>query len=426
MKEAVATPRTVCAQPVGGTVLDRLSRSNHEVDVLVVGAGPVGLSHALWLQQQGAEPLVIEARSVPRRDEWCALSTDALRLLDQLGVLDAIEAESNRFRGIVVHQGHAQSARLESFDDSGAELALARRSVVESALEQTAAARAIPIERNHRLQKLDVKLSRSVAAVQKLEEVSVGYATSHMESVVAATHEITARHVIGCDGRRSIVRRDLGVGYTAFAPPRVAAACLVEVNIQPEPADWVHVMLAPGTVDLIWPLAPKHVLWVTEWTPDTVPDGVEIDTQISLSVDPIQRGQVSDGCLERGLERTHLDVAEVKHRHALRFQPSRVSSAGSGQTWLSGAAAQVVSPILGMDDAVGLYEVKGLALLLGFGTDGATGAPALTARQYEQRRLALQHRALNRDGAALAAPAEARHRIDPVLSYLPLVELPAH
>lgn len=408
-------------------MLNSLSLGNNTtVDVLVVGAGPVGLCHALWLQQHGAHPVVIEPRSSPRQDEWCALGTDALRLLDRLEVLDMIGAELIRYRGVVVYRGHAESARLEALDDSGADLALTRRSTLETALEQTAAEQAIPIERSHRLQRLQTKRTHCIAAVEKLEKVSVGYAGSHMESVVVSTDELTARVVIGADGRRSVVRRDLGLRYNTFAPPRVACACLVELNAPPEPMDWAHVMLGSRTVDLIWPLDPKHVLWVTQWAPDAVPDGVEIDTQISLSVDPIQHGQLGDACLEQGARRTRLDIAEVEHRHAVRFQPSRATPAGMELTWLSGAAAQVVSPVLGMDDAIGLHEVQDVALLVGFGADGAMGTPLLTPSQYEQRRLTLQQRALDPKAAALEARTEGADRIiDPVLSYLPLVELPA-
>jgi len=71
-------------------------------DVLIVGGGMGGLSLALALARQGRSVAVVERQAKPRplpRGEL--LQPNGLRILDQLGLLDAVKtlpAETEKFR----------------------------------------------------------------------------------------------------------------------------------------------------------------------------------------------------------------------------------------------------------------------------------------------------------------------------------------
>jgi len=90
----------------------------------------------------------------------------------------------------------------------------------------------------------------------------------------------------------------------------------------------------------------------------------------------------------------------VTSQHAVRFQPRRAVPPGRERIWLSGAAAQVLGPVLGQDENLGLREARDLALMLGADGNGASGLPLLTVEQYEQRRLTLGQQALGNDDTA--------------------------
>ena len=72
--------------------------SNEHYDVIIVGGGPVGLAQALSLTrfQHGLRVALLDRRSftVPDDKRAFALSAGVRRVLDTLGVWDAVAAES--------------------------------------------------------------------------------------------------------------------------------------------------------------------------------------------------------------------------------------------------------------------------------------------------------------------------------------------
>ena len=77
----------------------------HDAQVLVVGGGPAGSTTAFFLARAGCDVLLIDRAAFPR-DKPCSeyLSPQASRLLDELGVLEAlVAAPSAQLTGMRVH-----------------------------------------------------------------------------------------------------------------------------------------------------------------------------------------------------------------------------------------------------------------------------------------------------------------------------------
>jgi menaquinone-9 beta-reductase len=74
------------------------------VQVLVVGAGPAGSATAFHLARRGVEVVLLDRRSFPR-DKSCGdgLTPPAVRLLDEIGVLDRLDGSAQGVRGLRVH-----------------------------------------------------------------------------------------------------------------------------------------------------------------------------------------------------------------------------------------------------------------------------------------------------------------------------------
>jgi 2-polyprenyl-6-methoxyphenol hydroxylase-like FAD-dependent oxidoreductase len=211
-----------------------------------------------------------------------------------------------------------------------------------------------------------------------------------------------AHWVIGTDGYRSVVRRDLRAGFRPIDEPRTASIIHVVGRRSVDVEGAVQISIGEHAVHTVWPLGDEQLLWVMQTTGPEIPAGLEFGapgqgpvTPITLSTDPVCCGTVSQAFVEKEAELVGIQVQEVLSEHAIHFRPSVADPQGRGRAWTSGPAAQVIAPALGHDDTLGLLEVPDLALLLGFGADdGMSGLPTLTPRLYHERRARIQQRLL--------------------------------
>ncbi|BBX63480.1 3-(3-hydroxy-phenyl)propionate/3-hydroxycinnamic acid hydroxylase [Mycobacterium saskatchewanense] len=170
-----------------------------DVDVVVVGAGPVGLTLANILGLRGVRTLVIEERDTlidyPR---GVGLDDEALRTFQSIGLVDRVLP-------------HTVPNQILRFVDAK------RRVLAEMAPPD---ARFGWPKRNGFVQPLvDAEL---LAGLDRFEHVQVRWGspvTACQEGADAATVEygdrstVRARYIVGCDGGRSITRRMMGVSF---------------------------------------------------------------------------------------------------------------------------------------------------------------------------------------------------------------------
>lgn len=179
-----------------------------------MGGGPAGAATAAFLARAGMAVRLLDRARFPR-DKPCAeyLSPQASRLLDELGVLERVEAAAPaRLGGMRVHAPDGTSFTGEfiashgfrGFRDHG--LAL-RRSVLDAIL-------------------LDAARS---AGAEVLEEVTVtgverndGRATGVQVTHGGTQRTLRAPLIVGADGLRTVVGRRLGLVRRGRRPSRMA------------------------------------------------------------------------------------------------------------------------------------------------------------------------------------------------------------
>ena len=178
------------------------SNNQHVFDVLVVGAGPVGLTLANILGQQGVRTLVVEERSnlidYPR---GVGLDDESLRTFQSIGLVDRVLP-------------HTVPNQILRFVDAK------RRVLAEMAPPD---ARFGWPKRNGFVQPLvDAEL---LVGLDRFEHVEVWWdrpmtACEEGADNVAVTlggdgeaTSVRARYVVGCDGGRSMTRRAMGVSF---------------------------------------------------------------------------------------------------------------------------------------------------------------------------------------------------------------------
>lgn len=186
--------------------------------VIIVGAGSVGLATAVGLAQAGISVRVIEpVRSAPTGGRDMVYHWSVLDGFDRLGVLGACEADALRNESwayVVRATGERLSFDLSLIADCVAHpynLHIGQQTITEAFLTQ--------LERHGGV----VEWGTTVTAIaQDGQGVTVV-----AEKDDGGAHTYRADWVVGADGARSIVRRDLGLAFAGMTwPDRFVAADL--------------------------------------------------------------------------------------------------------------------------------------------------------------------------------------------------------
>lgn len=171
-----------------------------DLDVLVVGAGPVGLTMACYLHHHGLKIRVIDKKSGPTQtSNAIGVQSRTLELLQTLGVANKIIEKGNKLSNF-----HIQSNKKELADwdmtliDSVFPFLLSvSQKVTESVL-------------------LDYLDNAKVTVERNTELLSFLQTDTHVESLIktpSGEEKIKTKYLSGCDGYRSTIRELLDIPY---------------------------------------------------------------------------------------------------------------------------------------------------------------------------------------------------------------------
>jgi menaquinone-9 beta-reductase len=183
------------------------------VDVLIAGAGPSGSATAALLARAGVRVTLVDRATFPR-DKACSeyMSPEAIRVLDRLGVVDALERAGAQplvgtavtaARGSRLHGEFARAA-VRPFRATG--LSVPRRVLDAELVEVARRAGVEVVERT---------------ALEELLYDGGAVAGAMLRTPDGSSRAVRARLTVGADGLRSIVARRLG-GRRHGRPRRVA------------------------------------------------------------------------------------------------------------------------------------------------------------------------------------------------------------
>jgi len=235
--------------------------SHPDPEVLVVGAGPVGLVAALFLQQHGARVEIIDTHQRPTQHSYAlALHPRSLRTLDEAGLSDGLIDAGRKLTKVAYYGGPERRAEI---DYSGLArhpyLLVIRQSLLERAAEEALRRQKIKVLWGHRLQALSVDRTTIRAEVATLGQVATGYPVARSESVVVRSETIRPAYVIGADGYDSAVRRMSGIEMAEHGGPQVFSVYEIEAT-GALPGE-VRVILDPDLTSVYWPLEEGRCRW---------------------------------------------------------------------------------------------------------------------------------------------------------------------
>ncbi|RUT97450.1 hypothetical protein EOD23_28715 [Mesorhizobium sp. USDA-HM6] len=171
--------------------------------VLIAGAGPTGLTLALWLTRLGVPVRIFDKATAPgETSRALAVQARTLEFHRQIGIVDDVLAAGVRIEQITVHTPAGVAARLP-LSDFG------------RGISPYSFAFALPQDIHERvlithLERAGVEVERNTELVAFEDKGDAVVATLSREG---RSETVSAAYLAGCDGARSTVRHGLNIGF---------------------------------------------------------------------------------------------------------------------------------------------------------------------------------------------------------------------
>jgi len=337
-------------------------------EVLVVGAGPVGLFSALALSKHGIRVRIVDKDWRTGAHSYAlALHARCMGLLEDFDLRDEVLAWSYPVRTVGLYDRSERRAELRlSGDDDATSLMVMRQDVLEHLLEETLVERGVAVQWNHEVSCLDFLEDGVVATIDKLVKEPVGYAVARTEWTVADSTELKVPFVIGADGHRSFVRHAIETDYDAAGPPTNFAVfeCTTDADLKHE----MRVVFGDETTDVLWPMPDGRCRFGFQVTDLAAPASSRMKDRLAVQIGGHRYEELSEESLQRMIaERMPWfegKIEEIHWRILVRFEERLADSFGTGRTWLAGDAAHTTGPVGMQSMNIGFAEADHLAELL--------------------------------------------------------------
>ena len=335
-------------------------------EVLVAGAGPVGLVSALLLSQSGVEVKIIDQEErTASRSYACALHPRTLELLERVGLVAEVLKAGHRVDRIGFYEGDAHRAqiRLSELPVKFPFALVLPQSTLENLVEQTLRQkRNIAVHWNHHLAGLRTQGDAVVSTIEKLGQTAKGYIAPEWDWVVEKTLRTSSAFVLGADGHNSHVRQCLDIEYEWVGGPD--SFVVYEFESDQESANEVSVVLDEATTNVLWPLAGNKYRWSFQLLqPNELTERTKDRMTAQMVESPSERDSLH--ALQKLIQKRapwfRETIKEVTWSVEVQFERRLAKRFGQDRCWLAGDAAHQTTPVGMQSMNVGLIEAEDLA-----------------------------------------------------------------
>ncbi|KAB2593662.1 FAD-dependent oxidoreductase [Streptomyces arboris] len=364
-------------------------------DVLIVGAGPTGLTLALDLARRGTAVRIVDRSPAhPRTSRAKGPNPRSLEILADLGVADEVLAAGSAPLPMRVYRDHRPVAETDPWADA-----------TPTPAPAPAPAPATRFDRpwliaQWRLEEiLRARLAGHGVHVELGREV-VGLADEaggrHVDVTFAEGGAERARYVVGCDGAHSSVRRLLGITFDGTtAEDQVMVTGDVELAHEDLGRDRWHQWFDEDGAVMLCPIPGTRTGWWFQAGPERDAEG----RPLAPTLDGFRRLFTR----HTGLPGHHLTRAELLSTY--RVNVRMADRYRVGQVLLAGDAAHVHAIAGGLGMNTGIQDAFNLGWKLGHVLAGQADTGLLDT--YEEERLPVAAWTLDLTSDRLRATLEA-------------------
>ncbi|HSL53296.1 MAG TPA: FAD-dependent monooxygenase [Pyrinomonadaceae bacterium] len=339
-------------------------------DVIIIGAGPTGLSLACQCIRYGIDFVLVEKNeTVTPFSKAIGVQARTLEVYDQIGLAQpAIE------RGII-----ARRIRLIEGGEVRGEMNLGN---FGKDLSQYPYMLMLEQSKNEELLYEFVRShGREVRWNTELENFSqdASGVTAQVKTPSGESETIRGKFLVGCDGASSPVRKGLGLTFAGSTFERLFYVADARVDWE-LPHDALHVCLAKDVFVAFFPMPGEHRYRVVGTFPESKNE---------------EQGEVLYEEIEREIKeqaKLKLELSDVRWFSLYKVHSRRVNKFSEGRCFLAGDSAHIHSPAGAQGMNTGIQDAYNLAWKLALVVKGIASEDLLDT--YNEERLANAQRLL--------------------------------